>query len=284
MHKGDILVNALAYALPSQIVPDFSLGFAQLPHVDPYRVRFGSSRADIALIAFGVALSVITLLGAWWSRRRFAPEIVYTLLAIAVPVFVMNSTARYFMSYQPFFWIFFYTGSSVLLAPVVARIPVTFRASLAGMALLLFTGSALLYLRSRRMAGTLSAHGVSLAETRAYVKQVSSTFSDLRTFLETLPADRTLLIGARPTLGRWTVISGLKYYRPDSALAAASQSRDIYLLVECGTLEGCQDFKTWDEKSRERVNEFGHFSYDPVFNRISEHAKARVYRVRSGGQ
>ena len=118
-------------------------------------------------------------------------------------------------------------------------------------------------------------------QTRAYVSEVCSTFTDLRRFLESLPRQRTLLIGARAASGRWTIISRLPYYKPDSSLTQIVATHDVYFLVECGTVEICQNFNSWDVATRQRVNEYGMFSYDSVFSRFSEHAKVRVYRLRN---
>ena len=88
-------------------------------------------------------------------------------------------------------------------------------------------------------------------------------------------------MGSTPTIGRWKVISGLDYYRPDSALSVATASRETYLVVECGTLEVCQDFNKWDAESRKNLDKFGAFTFEPVFTRMTQHAKARVYRIRN---
>jgi hypothetical protein len=96
-----------------------------------------------------------------------------------------------------------------------------------------------------------------------------------------LPRDRTLLVGAYGTTGRWTVISGLDYYLPDSGLGVAARTHDVYVLLECGTFEICQDFGRWEARVRNNLGKFGEYSYEPVFSRTGEHAKARVYRLRS---
>jgi len=281
--KAGMLMNLFASALPSQIVGDFHLAFAIQPIMDPYHVRFGTSAGDVALIVVGFAISATTFLGMWHSRRRFAPEIAYTLAALPVLTLMIPSTARYLLAYQPFFWIFFYAGASVLVGPIALRIAAGPRALFVGLSLLVLTATGLVYLRSRRIAGTVGDRGaaISIGESRAYVNDVASTFGELRRFLVTLPRERTLLIGASGTVGRWKVIAGLDYYRPDSALSVATTTRDTYLVVECGTLDYCQDFNNWDEQFRKDFGKFGQFSFEPVFARITQHAKARVYRVRN---
>ena len=82
------------------------------------------------------------------------------------------------------------------------------------------------------------------------------------------------------TVGRWTAISGLNT-TPDSALSVAARERDVYVLVECGTLEICRDFENWDSAFRGGIDRHGQFSYERVFSHLSRHAKARVYRLRN---
>jgi hypothetical protein len=281
--KPSMLMNLMASALPSQIIGDFHLGFVRLPQIDAYHVRFGHSPGDVALVALGFAISATVFFGMWRARDRFAPEIAYTLAGLPVLTLMMPSTARYLMAYQPFFWIFFYAGVSVILAPVVRRIAATQRTAFIGLALLVLAGSGLVYLRSRRAVGTLSERrlAISIGDSRAYIGEVASTFSALRGFLETLPPGRTLLIGSPGTTGRWKVISGLDYYRPDSALSVAAASHETYLVVECGTLEVCQDFNKWDAQFQKGLEKFGAFTFEPVFTRMTQHAKARVYRIRN---
>jgi hypothetical protein len=197
---------------------------------------------------------------------------------------IIPSAARYLMPYQPLLWVFFYGGASLIAAPVALRMAGKPRTPLIGLASLLLAVSALAYLRSQRVAGagTEGSAAISIGATRRYTTEVASTFRSLRGFLETLPRDRTLLIGAFGSAGRWKVISGLDYYRPDSVLSAAVASRDTYLLVECGTLEGCQDFAEYDARQQRDLEKYGTFSYALVFSAATPHAKARVYRIRNG--
>jgi hypothetical protein len=143
--------------------------------------------------------------------------------------------------------------------------------------------SGLVYVRSQRVAGTGIDRNteISIGAARRYTRDVATTFRSLRAFLETLPKDRTLLVGTVESAGRWKVISGLDYYRPDSAVSAAVARRDTYLMVECGTLEGCQDFRAFDERLQENLEKYGEFSYVLVFSAATPHAKARVYRIRN---
>jgi len=77
------------------------------------------------------------------------------------------------------------------------------------------------------------------------------------------------------------VISGLDYYRPDSGLSVAAREHDVYVVLECGTLELCQDFDAWEDLTRRGLRKYGDFSLDPVFSRAIPHAKAKVLRLRN---
>jgi hypothetical protein len=274
--KASVMMNLLASALPSQIVPRFQRLFSHDPVVDTYHVNFGAAPRDLVLVAIGFAISTTVFFGMWRERRRFVPEIAYTLAAMPVLTLMIPSTTRYLIAYEPLFWIFFYAGASALLAPLALRFAPSPRAVLAAVALLILTAVGAVYLRSSRSHGGRMAIG----ETRAYSTEVASTFAALRQYLETLPRDHTFLIGSRGTSGRWKAISGLEYYRPDRGLSVAVAQRDTYLVLDCATLDLCRDFERVDRQSRNIFDRYGKFSFDPVFDRTTEHARARVYRIR----
>ena len=274
--KASVMMNLLASALPSQIVPRFQRLFTHVPVLDTYRVHFGTAPRDLILVALGFAISAMTFYGMWRARRRFAPEIAYTLAAMPVLAVMIPSTIRYLIAYEPMFWIFFYIGASALLAPIAVRYSPSPRAVLAAVALFILTAAGAAY------AWTARSHGgrIAIGETRAYSTEVASTFGDLRSYLETLPRDHTFLIGSRGAAGRWKVISGLEYYRPDSLLSVAVAQRDTYLVLDCATLDLCRGFEVVDRRSRKFLDRYGTFSFDSVFARTTDHAKARVYRIR----
>ena len=282
-NKTSIVSNLLASALPAQIVPVYNLAFSRSIIVDPYHVSFGSSPATLAVMVVGIAISATMLVGMWRSRENFAPEFWYCVAALAVVGPIIPSATRYFMAYQPFLWIFFYAGMVMLLRPVAARAVSNSRILFAALALIVITTGAMVYLRAERIGGTASDRtaAISVAGTRGYINEVGSTFRGLRNFLETLPRDRTLLISEPGAYGRWKAISGLDYYRPDSAIHVAVANRDMYLLVECGTVEVCQNFPEWDALLHKGLERYGEFSYDLVFSRMTPHGKARVYRIRN---
>ena len=281
--KVEMLENLFASALPAQVVPVFNLGFPR-PFIDYLPVSFGSSPEVIAVGMVGLAISIATFWGMWLSRSRFVPEIAYCLTALPVLMLIIPSTTRYLMAYQPFFWIFFYTAASALAAPTLARIAARPPASLAGLVLLFAIGTGLVYVRSQRVSGTGAdrSSSISIGASRRHIGEVASTFRSLRIFLETLPRERTFLVGVPGSVGRWKVISGLDYYSPDSALSATVEKRDMYLLAECGTIEPCQDFSRWEASLLHHwLNRYGDFSYELVFSRTTPHGKARVYRIRN---
>ncbi|HYN80305.1 MAG TPA: hypothetical protein VES88_02300 [Gemmatimonadaceae bacterium] len=282
--KTGMLLNLMGVALPSSIIPVYHLAFAQYPITKgAFNPAFGATMGDMAITAAGVGISLVLMYGMWRARRRFMPEILYFLAALPVLTVMIPSTRRYLMPYQPFIWIFFYVGAAALLEPVTrrlrpVRVPAIVSVGLAGALVL-----GLLFLRSQRVAGTTVDRGaaISIGQTRGYVGEVVSTFGDLRRYLETLPRDRSLLIGGPGEGGRWKAIAGLDYYHADSTLAVAARQYDIYVLVECGTVDVCQDFESWDSRFRKRIDSVGPFAYERVFSRSTERAKARVYRLRN---
>jgi len=281
--KKGMLLNFFGLAIPSQVIPDFELAFARNPMVDAYRPVFGTTPGDIAITAAGIAISMVFFFGMWKARKHFLPEIGYCLAALPVLGLMIPSTARYLMAYQPMAWIFFYIGAAALIRPLVPRLRLHPLAPITSLSLMLLVASGLVFMRSQRIVGATGnrSAAISLGQTRGYVDQIASTFRDLRRFLETLPRNRTLLIGAAPTVGRWKVISGLDYYRPDSALSVAAREHDVYVVLECGTLELCQDFGAWEDLTRKGLRKYGDFSLDPVFSRASSHAKTKVFRLKN---
>jgi hypothetical protein len=280
--KMGMFLNLFGVAIPDQIVPDFHLALSQPPVVDIFHGEFGGSHADVAWTTVGVLLSATVVLGVWRSRRRLLPEILYVLAPLPVLVVMMPSTSRYLMSYQPFFWVFFYEGASEIwrrIAPVIS-VPVRSRLVIALGATLII--AAIAGLRWSRVVGTGvdRSYAVSMGRAPAYVNGVSTTFRSLRRYLETLPKDRTLLIGTEGTVGRWRVIAGQSYYVPDSALTSVAANRDVYLVVECGTLEYCQSFSELESHLEDGLCKYGEFSYQPVFAARSKWARAEVFRVR----
>ncbi|HUQ18968.1 MAG TPA: hypothetical protein VM099_05090 [Gemmatimonadaceae bacterium] len=277
-----MFVNLMVVALPSQIIPGFRLAFSFHPIADTFHVVFASSLKDFAFVAAGMSISAVVFLGMWRARNRLMPEIVYTLLALPILAVLMQSTTRYLMAYQPFLWIFFYVGASALLRPLLARVGGK-RGAFIGVGLLGLAAAAAVAMRASKFVETVSGSqdAVPVARTGAYVREVVTTYRSLREFLERLPRDKTILISERPNEGRWKVISGFRYYRPDSALSVAVAKHDAYLVSECGTSEVCQQFDSWDGLFRQRFEQYGSFTFEPVFSRITAHAKARVYRVRN---
>jgi hypothetical protein len=280
VNKPGMLINLFAIALPSQIIPDLSLGLSQFPLAGKFAVNLGSTPRDVLILTLGVCISCVTLWGMWRSRKQFAPEILYTIAVLPVFALMIQSTSRYLMAYQPFLWIFFYTGVAALMQPVAVRVVRWPRSAFIGLGLLFLTGAGLALLRvKKKMFGDHAASSVSFGETRSYAPEIASTFQSLRAFLETLPRQRSLLIGGRGTYGRWKVISGLDYYIPDSTLSSAVATRDVYVVLECGTYDACSALEKWDSTLRDYLSTRGSFRLDPVFSRAHEHAKAKVYRL-----
>jgi len=279
---SDMMLNLLAARIPMQIIPFFHFGFARPPLLDIARPVFATTPADASLAVLGALISATMFFGMWKSRHRFAPELAYFLVPLPVLAIMIPSTARYLMSYQPMIWIFLYAGVVVLLRPVARRVPEIRLGPGAVMAILVAAACGFIYMRSTRMLGAEAPPGsrVSIGDTRGYLDEVAAPFRDLRAFLETLPRNRTLLIGERATVGRWKAIAGLNYYALDSGVTAAAAKADVYVLIECGRIEVCQDFPRWEKESTDRVSRFGVFRFDSVFAAVSRHAQTKVYKIR----
>jgi hypothetical protein len=110
---------------------------------------------------------------------------------------------------------------------------------------------------------------------------VAETFRGLRGYIETLPANGTLLVSERGTLGRWSAIADRDYYSPDSAMRRAVQEKELYLVLECGTLEGCQRWDWWRSGIERRIAVHGVFDYEPVYAIVRPRARAEVFRIRN---
>jgi hypothetical protein len=284
--KGDKLamfLNVAAAAIPSQIVPTFMQGFLYVPIYDYFKGDFFGKPMQAAWTIVGLCLTTIAVTGIWRSRARFLPEILYLLAGLPILGLMMPSTSRYLKSYQGFIWIFFFSGAAWIYERNRHRFPSFMRTR--GFAISAVASLALIVagIRAWRMIGTASEKKFAVSVTRApdYVTDVATTFRGLRGFIETLPADRTLLISDRGSMGRWKVISGRDYYYPDSTIAAIARSKDVYLVVECGTMEGCQIWNEWRKSQESRIDKFGAFAYDSVYAISRPRARVEVYRIRS---
>jgi hypothetical protein len=280
--KDGMIVNLLGAAIPSQVIPSFQLGFRHPPINGLYHTAFGTSLPDAMWVAVGVLMSCVIVAGMWVSRKRLLPEIAYVVLPLPLLALMLPSTTRYLMSYQAFFWIFFWAGAAVIASrvPQLRQLVGSRTAILAAVAAMLVIS---IGLRSWKVVGSLSErHYVVTIETApAYIRDVSSTFRSLREYLETLPRDRSILIGGHGSQGRWKVISGFDYYRPDHGLLSLTRTKDVYLVIECGTREICTSWDWWKEQRRKDVTRFGAFSLDSAFAAATPLARVQVDRVRA---
>ena len=281
--KPGMLLNLFGAAMPSQILPTFQLGFVHPPIVDTFSTSFSSSWLDMAWAGVGCLISALIISGMWLTRDRLAPEILYVIGALPILTLMMPSTTRYLMPYQAFYWMFFYSGLSVLAArhaPWLVRLASSRRAVLS---LVAGTVALVIGLRVWKTAGTASEryHVVTVTGVPKYLDEVSGTFRSLRDYLEGLPRHRTLLIGGRGTVGRWKAISGLDYIYTDSTLTDAARSKDVYLIVECGTLDACQAWDIYRTRAGDRVKSFAAVELDSVFATGAGRARAEVLRVRA---
>ena len=278
--KQPMLLNLFCVAIPQQIIPAFDLGFSNPPILGLFRGGLTGTRGDVAWSMVGLVISIIVIAGAWRSRRRFSPEILMLLAALPALVLLMPSTPRYLMTYQAFIWIWFYEGSAGIAALIPAAAQRASRNfALAAVAAALVTGLAL-GLKSR---GLINRGGFSAATfyPASYVRGETGTYRPLATFMDRLPKKRTILVSLTSSLGRWNAISGLDYYFPDSAITRAASTRDMYLVLDCGSAAMCETFSRDEKLIIARLAQYGSFRYEPVFEASATKSRAKVFRIRA---
>jgi len=273
--------NLLAVALPSQVIPNFQLGFVHPPIHAHYATKFTESPADTAWMIVGLLISALIVTGIWKARDRYLPEIACLLAPLPVLAPILPSTTRYMMSYQAFVWIFFFLGAVAFAKRSGLIVLLRRRAVLAAASVLIVAG--VIGLRWWKVAGGASESVLAVTVTNAagYIDGVGGTFRGLRDFIETLPRERTLLIGDPGTTGRWKIIADRDYYLPDPSLPAVVRDKDVYLLAECGTLDTCQSWEYYRDMAQARVSEFGEFRFDSVYSAQSARAHVEVFRLRN---
>lgn len=281
--KTGMGLNLFGAAIPSQIVPVFSLGFQLTPPSDDLRPAFGTTPRDAIWTALGLVISGITAVGLVRAARRFLPEIAYFLVVFPILGVMIPSTTRYLMSYQPIIWVCFVTGVAFLAAPVRRHVSSRQVRVLATAAALMGIAG-LVGLRTSRTSRTASTPGGAAAASPLerpvqYPVEVTSTFRSLREFVEALPADRALLVSVGAEAGRWYVISGRRSYMPDSTMAAVLEKNDLYSILSCGTPMGCEAFDRWHNMRVTRLKAFGDFDYEKVFEHRTGSARATVHRI-----
>ncbi|HUQ47511.1 MAG TPA: hypothetical protein VM053_04620 [Gemmatimonadaceae bacterium] len=281
--KQSIILNFFFLAVPEQIVPGFVLGFAHHPVIDLYHAQFAASRWDGLWSAAGGLITAIVLLGAWRVRGRMLPELMMIITVLPLLIAMMPSTSRYLMTYQPFFWIAFLEGSR----GVVEWIPAGARQLLVSRARVLATAGCFVVLavglQASRAPGLLlskQSRIVELMNLPRHVHGVSDTYRPLRRFLESLPADRTLLTSSRLSMGRWKAIANLDSYAPDSNMVAIAAQKDVYMIVECGAVDLCALQDARESVLKDALCSFGEFNYELVFSAKGEKSEARVFRIR----
>ena len=280
-NKVSLLLNTLALGVPSQIIPGFGLLY-RAPPLELYSPDFAANPFDLGLTLFGLGISAIVVYGMWRGRRLLKPEIYYVLLPLPVLAAMIPSTARYLLSYQPFVWVFLYIGATHLAARFNLRISQR-SVKIATIALVGVATVLALYIRSDRVTGgqrvTLSTF--SLGESRRHAPEVATTFRSLRRFLETLPKDRSLLLGTRASTGQWKVIAGIDYYAPDSAMTAVARERDLYIATDCSTKIACGWLDYEKKRYERRLQKYGSFSTERIFETRNDYSAGVVYRVRA---
>lgn len=280
--KESILLNFIALAVPEQLIPGFALMFSHSPIISLYSAEFAATRMDALWSMFGIAITAVVGLGAWRLRDRLIPEMSMLLCVLPILVAMMPSTSRYFMTYQPFFWMAFYEGGRALAARIPAVIPRS-TASRSGLLAVLALAIGLaggLRTRGGRTRGGADSTLSRLTSMSKYTHAYTATYRPLRQFLETLPRERTFLTSAPWSLGRWKAIANLDYYAIDSTISNIATQKDLYLVIECGSAELCAQEAEIEAQTKDKLCAVGEFTYELVFEAKAEKSGAKVYRVR----
>ena len=280
-NKSGIVLNTLAVAVPSQIIPGLILLYRE-PPASLYRPVFGTNPADMVLVVAGLLITALVVYGMWRGRRSFKAEILYVAMPLPLIASMIPSTARYLLSYQPLIWLFLYLGISHLaLSSVPSRRWLT-GLTTAGVVFCCVAAGAVLYIRSSRITGSakVTISSFSLGESRRHAPEVATTYRSLRDFLESRPRERSLVLGDRATTGQWKVIAGIDYYEPDSALAKIARARDLYMVMSCQSAVQCSGFDGAVKRREDRILDYGAFEFDNVFATRNDYSAAIVYRVR----
>ena len=279
--KPGIALNLLASAVPSQIVPVFNIGYEVTPPTDRLRPVFGTTPRDLAWVIVGLCISAVAIAGLVRSKRRFLPEFAYLLGVLPVLALMIPSTTRYLMSYQPIIWLAFAVGLASVTAPIRRRVSAR-QAKGFAIAATIVAFAGVVAMRSARTARTASRAQASspLAQPLKYRDEVARTYRSLRTFIEGLPAEQSLIVSSWGELGRWDVIASRKSYLPvDTTFRQVVRDKDVYSVLSCGTPMSCQYFDGWIESRKKRLAQFGEFSHDRVFEMRTGSARAEVYRI-----
>jgi hypothetical protein len=275
-----IILNFLALAVPSQVVPGFELVYRHFPLALRYDATFFASGFDTAVTLAGLSITAAVLYGAWLERKRLRPEILLLLLVTPVFATVIQSTSRYFLAYQPLFWMFAFAALKCI-AEKLPRFQVSRTLRLAALAAVLAVGAGAVYLRARSITGTekLTLSNFSLGRSRRHAGDVAATYRSLRNYIESLDPQKSLIVGGKDVAGKWWVIAGRKSYQLDRNIADAVKARDVYLVITCPTPSDCAAFDNIDRHYRDRIDTYGRVGYVRTFEHDNPYASARVYRL-----
>jgi hypothetical protein len=281
----EIIGTLVLVAVPSQVLPGLELLYERPPLLNMYRPVFATTPFDIALTVLGLTITAVTALGMWVSRRNLQPAIAFVLVPLPLLAAIIPSTARYLHSYQPFYWIFMYAGAVAITARLAPRFVWTRRTTIMVATVACAVGASAVYVRSGRFlqGEKVTLSNLSLGETRRGAADVAATYRSLRTFLERLPRNETLLVGTQGAIGQWKAIAGMKYYYVDSSLVDTAREKAVYLVLACPTPGTCSDLERVDGEEQKQIREFGRFEFSRVFDIANRYSAARVYLIKSSG-
>ena len=269
-----------AVALPNTVLPEYRALFAVNPLPQATRFVWMTSTWDVALVAAGLVVSSVILLGAWRLRRAMLPEglLVASVLPFIAPV--ATSTPRYLLPYAPWVWIFALAGAR----PAVNRLEAWLGWKARGTLVALSAGVLLAvgWIALRHSKSVRSTPMGAFAGLRANLRDVTDTYRAARMTLEALPRDRSELLLAGQNYG-WGPVLGLSSYAPDDRLRLRIQHKEMYLMVVCEPRAGCKSLESAVHRECVALDRYGPFTYVPLTVHRRPLAALGVYRVLAAG-
>lgn len=223
------MANLLFSAVPAQIIPNYMSFYDSVS-----KISMGLELTQITLnnslfLIIGLAISVITGAGIWRLRRLMGAEIGCLLVMLPVVMITTNSTARYLSVIQPFFWIFFLQGITVIKPLIKEKSRKLF---IIMIGLFLFIIMSTQYRHIRKISNyTLS--GIRPVMMVSFMEEISTTYQATKKFIDSLPKERTRFVFISNCGAKWYAISNIKYITHKNIAQKLKEGYDIYVVVDC---------------------------------------------------
>ena len=244
---GNAAANLLFVSLPESIIPNFNYFFLNVRSgLTPFVLDALNAR-DLIVIALGGAVSVAITVGAvrLWKTQSFA----LFAFALSLPVFalVTDGTARYLVSFEPLLWCCFMAAA----VPSVERVRWNKIAGLGGafaaVAMFVLIQGQYFVRRSERLG--LSGE---VTDVLHYFGDISAVYGGVRSYLDGLPRDRSLVVlvnqaGYMSTV--WDAVSGIPSYDVSKAEPGWDAGKRVFLVLACRA-PWCIQMPAWKDAAR----------------------------------